>query len=55
MVYSSLRELCTCVRREFDIQASKSLIVFPKQLRVSTTSLTSLNFSKAISTYTLIL
>jgi len=44
MVYTSLRYLWPCIRREFIIQASKSLIVFPKQLRLSPASLISLKF-----------
>jgi hypothetical protein len=35
MIYTCLRYLWPCIRMEFIIQASKSLTVFPKQLRIS--------------------
>jgi len=44
MVYTNIRELWTCVRREFIKQASKFLIVFTKQLRIYSARLISLKF-----------
>jgi len=42
MIYTCLRYLCPNIRREFIIQASKSVTVFPRQLRTSPASLISL-------------
>jgi len=42
MIYTCLRYLWPCIRREFIIQASKSLTVFPKQSRISPEGLISL-------------
>jgi hypothetical protein len=42
MIYTSLGYLWPCIRREFIIQASKSLMVFPRQLRTPPVSQKSL-------------
>jgi hypothetical protein len=41
MIYTCLRYLWPCIRREFIIQALKFLTVFPRQLRTSAVSLKS--------------
>jgi len=42
MIYTCLRYLWACIRREFIIQAPKSLMVFSRQLKTSPVSLRSL-------------
>jgi hypothetical protein len=44
MIYTYLRELRTCIRREFIIQRSKFLTDFPKELSTSPGSIVSLKF-----------
>ena len=44
-----LRYLWPCIRREFIIQASKYLTVFPRQLRISPASLISLKLLSSTS------
>jgi len=42
MIYTCLRYLWPCIRREFIIQALKFLMLFPRQLRTSPERLKSL-------------
>jgi hypothetical protein len=44
MIYTNLRELLACVRREFIVQASKSLTVLPEKLRILPARIISLKF-----------
>jgi hypothetical protein len=44
MIYTCLRYLWPCIRREFIIQALKFLTVFPRQVRTTPASLKSLKF-----------
>jgi len=43
MIYTCLSDLWPCVRREFVIQVSTFLTVFPRELRTYPASLKSLN------------